>query len=169
MDSGRRASGLKSELQFGMLSGGIIENERLIYNPGWMVQFCVDKELSKAVDIGLGVGLQGLEEETILPVFLDIKARMKDREHSPFLAVNIGGTKGWSSTYRNLSNFDYEGGFYFSTYYAFDFPINEKMSLLIAMGYIHQNGEIEYSAEGDLEFEEDFSLDYLTLRAGLRF
>lgn len=160
---------LTNDIQFGMLAGGQIVNREFIYSPGVIVQYSLNTRISPWIQAGLGLGIQAFESETILPVFLDLKAQFKEGDKAPFLGVNIGHTAGWSRSYRNVSAVEYEGGFYFSPYYSFQFPVAEKVNLLFAMGYIHQIGEIDFLTEFEDEIEEEFALDYLTLRIGARF
>lgn len=102
-------------------------------------------------------------------MFIDIKARFRAHEKSPLVGVNIGASSGWSTYYRNFSDYEYSGGFYFSPYYALQFPMRGSASMLLAFGYIHQLGHIEYFTEYEETFTESFALDFLTVRAGIRF
>jgi hypothetical protein len=160
---------IKTDIQVGMIAGGQILNQEFVYESGVMGQFGVTARLSPAIRLGLGLGLQSLEEETILPFFLDLKAQFKEGENAPFLGLNIGSSTGWSSFYDNLPGYEYEGGFYFSPYYSFQFLVSEEVNVLFSMGYIHQIAEVEYIMEFAEEYEERFSLDFLTLRTGIRF
>ncbi|NNC83553.1 MAG: hypothetical protein HKN79_08245 [Flavobacteriales bacterium] len=157
------------DLQFGMLAGGEIENETFYYRPGLMAQGAILTPISPWVDLGVGVGLQSFENETILPFFLDVEAQLKEGPRSNHIRLNIGSSLGWSSFYRDLPAYEYEGGFYFSTYHQMAFPLSKRTALLVALGYIHQRGEIEFDSGLDEELEEGFALDFLTIRTGIRF
>ena len=160
---------LKYDLQFGMLAGGQVVNENFIYKPGVIGQLGVNAKISSWIYAGLGVGLQSLEEETILPVFLDLKAHFREGDRSSFIGLNIGTSSAWSDDYRRVTEFEYEGGFYFSPYYSFQFPLSEKMNLLVVTGLIHQIGEIELHTEFHEDYDEKFAMDFFTVRAGIRF
>lgn len=159
---------INSDFQAGILMGGQVVNESFIYKPGVMGQFSLNAELSPRVQGGIGVAVISLEDETILPVYLDFKAFFGE-SNSSFLGLNIGASAAWSDYYRNVSEFQYEGGLYFSPYYTFQFPISDKMNFLVSTGLVHSIGEIEFFTEFDEEYEERFAMDFLTIRAGIRF
>lgn len=158
-----------SDIQVGMLAGGQIANDEFVYKSGFIAQYSLNTKISPWIDAGLGIALQSLETETILPIFLDVKARLREGEKAPFIGVNIGSSSGWSTYYRNFADYEYSGGFYFSPYYSFQFPVKGKVDFLLALGYIHQVGWIEYFTEFDESYLESFSMDFLTIRTGLRF
>jgi len=160
---------LASDFQLGMVTGGQITNEQFVYKSGFIGQFSVNARLSPWLYAGLGFGIESLDTETIIPSFIDFKARLNQNERSSFLGVNVGSSSGRSTYYRNFSDYDYHGGFYFSPYYAFQFPVKENLSFLISTGYIHQVGWIEYFTEYNETYLESFTMDFLTIRAGLRF
>jgi hypothetical protein len=159
---------IRSDFQFGLLVGGQISNEQFIYKSGPVFQYGLNTAISPWMDAGLGMSVQLLETEVILPIFLDFKARLRADGRSPFIGVNIGSSSGWSEFYRNFQDYEYSGGFYFSPYYAMQFPLSDKASFLVSFGYIHQVGHIEYFTDFDERFIESFSMDFLTIRAGLR-
>lgn len=159
---------IKSDIQLGILAGGELGNEKFTYKPGVIGQFSLNVQVSTVVHVGVGVALISLENETLLPVFTDFKAFFHD-ENSSFVGVNIGWSAAWSTYYRNVSEFEYEGGFYFSPYYSFQFPLTESTNLLIATGLVHSLGEIEFYTEFDEQYEEHFAMDFLTIRIGIRF
>ena len=160
---------LSSDFQVGMVAGGQVVNEQFIYKPGVIGQFSVNAEVSPWIHAGIGLAIQSLEDETILPLFVDIKAQFKEGDRASFLGLNIGTSTAWSDYYRNVSDFEYEGGFYFSTYYSFQFPLSDKVNFILATGFIHQIGEIEFYTEFDEKYEEDFAMDFISIRAGIRF
>lgn len=160
---------ISSDIQVGMLAGGQIANEQFIYKSGIIAQYSINTRLSPWIHAGIGMAIQSLETETIIPFFLDVKAQLKEGDRSPFIGVNIGSSSGRSTYYRNFANYDYHGGFYFSPYYSFQFPVSKRLNFLLATGYIHQVGWIEYFTEFEETYLESFSMDFLTVRAGLRF
>lgn len=160
---------LRSDIQGGIVMGGQVVNEKFIYKPGVMGQFSLNAQISPKVYAGIGVSMLSLEDETIVPVFLDVKAFFNERAQSSFLGLNVGASAAWSDYYRNVSEFEYEGGLYFSPYYSFQFPLSNEISLLVVTGLIHHIGEIEFITEFNEEYEERFAMDFLTIRAGIRF
>ena len=167
-DQPRKPLLLKTDFQAGILAGGQLGNEKFTYKPGIMGQFCVNTRISPVIHAGIGVALISLENETILPVFADVRAFFKG-EDSSFIGLNIGASAAWTSVYRNVSQFEYEGGLYFSPYYSFQFPVNEDINLLFATGIVHHTGEVEFLSEFGEKYEERFAMDFLTIRVGLRF
>lgn len=172
VDTGNRESRglqLSSDLQSGLVVGGQISNEQFVYKSGFSAQMAVNTKLSPWLYAGLGVGVQALDTETIIPVFVDFKAHLKESERTSFLGLNVGASSGQSTYYRNFADYDYHGGFYFSPYYSFQFPIDEDLNFLISTGYIHQIGWVEYFTAFDETYLESFTMDFLTIRAGIRF
>jgi len=159
---------LNSSFQVGILAGGQLVNEKFIYKPGLMGQFSLNTQISSRVHGGIGVALLSLEHETILPIFVDVKGFFRTK-NSSFLGLNIGTSAAWSDNFNNVSEFEYEGGLYFSTYYAFQFPISENTSFLVSTGLVHHVGEIEFLTMFNEEVEEQFAIDFLTIRGGIRF
>lgn len=160
---------IHSDIQVGVLVGGQISNEQFVYKPGLITQYSINKRLSPWISAGLGMGFELLDTETIIPFFVDVKAQLKEARKASFVGVNIGSSSGWSTYYRNFADYEYSGGFYFSPYYSLSFPVSDQVDFLLATGYIHQVGWIEYFTEYDESYLENFSMDFLTIRAGLRF
>jgi hypothetical protein len=160
---------IRSDIQGGIVMGGQVVNEKFIYKPGVMGQFSLNAQISPKVYAGIGVSMLSLEDETILPVYLDLKAFFNEGAQSSFIGLNVGASVAWSDYYRNVAEFEYEGGLYFSPYYSFQFPLSDDINFLVVTGLVHHIGEIEFITEFDEEYEERFAMDFLTIRAGIRF
>jgi hypothetical protein len=156
-----------ARLEGGLIIGGQILNDNLIYNPGGSFQYSYCIKSGNNVGFGLGAGIQFFEEEAFIPFYFDFIGMLNKHQNAPFLEFQAGYAMAWSNKYKNVRDYAFTGGIYFSTGIGRKFKFNDTFSSYISLSYKHQFASLTYTAFTINEYYEKLNYDMLVLSIGI--
>ncbi len=122
---------------------------------------------------GLGIGVDGYDRITMMPVFLSFRGHLRKNNITPFYFVNAGYSAAWEND--NLEGIEYEyvrGGFMVQPGMGYMFAL-KNMSLFFSLGYKIQQSSVAYNFENGwsnpTEIQEERIRKRLTMSIGIAF
>lgn len=156
-----------ARLEGGFIMGGQIFNDNMIYNPGGSFQYSYCIKSGDKAGFGLGAGVQFFEEEAFIPFYLDFVGLLSKSQNSPFLTFQTGYAFGWSDKYKNIQNYTFNGGIYFSAGIGRRFKFNDTFSSYISLSYKHQFASLIYNASAIEDYYEKLNYDMIVISIGI--
>jgi hypothetical protein len=147
--------------------GGQIFNDNLIYNPGGSFQYSYSLKSGSRSAFGLGVGVQFFEDEAFIPFYFDFLGFLSKSQNSPFLTFQTGYSAAWSNKYKNIRDYYFKGGIYYSAGFGRKFNFNDAFSSYIAISYKHQFASLTYSASAVDDYYEKLNYDMIVISIGI--
>lgn len=126
----------------------------------------------KSISACVGIGMDYYVEATY-PLFLDLRTNIFNKASTPFIYAD-GGYSCLSKKSLGEYEMDRKGGAYYAAGIGYEFPVNGKVKAVIDCGYSYK----QFSKIIDNEpwrssvhsFDTyDYSLNRISIRAGLRF
>ena len=123
---------------FGVLNGGM--------GADWQVQ-TVQGIRYKTLYAGIGAGIDNYFRKTI-PVFLDLRKNIFEREKTPFLYLDLGGSypykknesgSSWTGSYTST----FKKGYYYDAGIGYNIPFSGRFAAVISVGYSQKSLEEE--------------------------
>jgi hypothetical protein len=112
--------------------------------PGIAFQYCYGIKSSKKVGLGIGGGFQYFENESFVPVFLDVVYFLNQRKYTSFINLETGYAMGWSKNYSDYHNSSYKGGFNMGICFGKKIAMFSQFSMYLSAKYNLQIAKLEY-------------------------
>ena len=154
-------------------AGLIVGNENNLEGPAYSISTVNGYRFSPYFGAGLGIGVDGYNRITMLPIFLSFRGNLKKENVSPIYFLNAGYSAAWKNDNVDGIEYDYvRGGFMVHPGFGYMFTIN-KMALNLNLGYKIQQSSIAYSFENGwaspTEIQEERTRRRLTMSIGIAF
>ncbi len=166
-DEGKSSLKIHHTLETGLTVGGQLTNENFVYKSGFLVQYTADMQASSRVYYGLGTGLEKFNDETFIPLFASFKGMLKKKDNTSFLAAQLGYAIGSSRKFNQYTNYDFNGGMFFSPGYGYRFSVGDAFSVLCSIHYKHQFAKIRYENFDRKTYKESLNYDLISFRIGI--
>jgi len=158
---------MSARLEGGLVLGGQIINDGLIYLSGSNLMYTNSIKTSGNSFLGLGAGFYNFRNETFIPFVFDFFGFTGKSKNKPFLNFQAGYSLGFSDLYKNYSDYNFKGGLCFSAGLGKCFAISNRFSALISISYRHQFAHVRYTYSGVSEIESDLNYDMLLFTFGI--
>jgi hypothetical protein len=156
-------------LDVAYIFGAQIYNDNFLYNPGFNVYGIYGTSVNERVNVGLGTGVQLFQNETFIPVFIDLTGFIDKKKNTRLLSLQCGYSFAWSNALRNLRNSRLNGGIYLNAGFARKFFIDENFSIIPSISYRHQFAQIEYEVFNLEQYCEKINYDMLVVGISFLF
>lgn len=125
---------------------------------------------NKKIGVGAGFGIE-FYEETMLPVYIDLKYHFNQRKISPFVAIQGGYSFSLEDNDNSDNIYNYEqkylGGYFFNPEIGMLINLQSYNALLFSLGYRHQL--LRYEQEYPYEVTTDHYYNRFSIRFGFIF
>jgi len=158
---------LSSKIYFSYIIGAQLYNDNALYNPGVSALFTQSYRLSGNVDLGIGSGYTSLLNERFVPFYFELFGYKKKNKNSPIIRFQIGYSAAWYATDYGQTDYDLDGGFYFTAGMGRRMRINNRYAVLFHWSYCHQSGKINYQIFGNQPYTDAVNYDMIQLGIGL--
>lgn len=126
------------------------------------------------IGTGIGIGIDGYDRITMMPVYLSLRGHLKKNNVTPFYFMNVGYSAAWEND--NTAGVEYEyvrGGFMIQPGLGYMFAL-KNMALYFNVGYKIQHSEIAYTFENGwtptpTEIQEERTRKRMTISLGIAF
>jgi len=149
--------------------GGQGENRNFVTKNGLNFQTNALYRLNNYISTGIGLGYARLQNETFVPLFVAVKAHLKDAENSAYFKTNIGHSIATNYVLDKLEYYELQGETYFSIAYGYQWRITEKVDLNIELNLEFQEAELEYESFSGTSFEDEMQNYFLSFKTGVKF
>lgn len=123
---------------------------------------------------GVGIGIDGYDRITMMPVYLSLRGHLKKNHVTPFYFMNAGYSVAWENDHTPGVEYDYvRGGWMLQPGLGYMFAL-KNMALYFNLGYKIQHSAIAYSIENGwtptpTEIQEERTRKRITLGIGIAF
>ncbi|RLD27198.1 MAG: hypothetical protein DRI70_04755 [Bacteroidetes bacterium] len=155
-----------SKIYMSYIFGAQIYNDNVLYNPGVSVLFTQSYSLSGNIDLGVGSGYTSMGNERFVPFYLEAYGFKKMSSNSPIIKFQFGYSAAWYKNTEALSDYNLNGGIYFSAGMGRQIPLNNRYSLLFHWSYCHQSGKVDYQIFGNQDYSEQVNYDMIKISIG---
>ncbi|MBN1599909.1 MAG: hypothetical protein JW894_16555 [Bacteroidales bacterium] len=97
-------------LSAGFVVGGYILDETQNFLTGGLFQYSYNIKINNRIGTGYGVGVDFLEKDFFIPLYLNSVAFITPEERSPFVDFQTGYSVGWSGRYKDYDSYNFNGG-----------------------------------------------------------
>jgi hypothetical protein len=123
--------------------------------------------------VGLGIGIDGYNRITMMPIFLSFRGNLKKSNVTPFYFLNAGYSAAWENDNLEWIEYDYvRGGFMLQPGLGYMFAF-KNMAMYFNLGYKIQQSEIAYNFQNGwatpTEIQEERTRKRLTMSIGIAF
>ncbi len=121
---------------------------------------------------GIGIGIDGYDRMTLMPVFLSLRGNLNKNKVTPFYFLNAGYSAAWANDDTPGITYDYvRGGFMLQPGLGYMFAL-KNMALYFDIGYKLQKSDISYSYENGwdgfpVEVQEERTRNRITISIGI--
>lgn len=154
-------------IEIGVLAGAEISRNTGDFKLAYAGRYTGVYLLSPQFSIGGGIGFEQYDEISLIPIFLDAHAYLKPQMNTSFFAFQIGYAPGWHKEYRQLEDYEFQGGFFSEFDYGRRIPINEKLNFNIALGLKFQRSAIEIENIFLNDYQEHINYLLLSFKVGI--
>ncbi len=126
--------------------GGNITSDNFVLQSGLGANVQLNFKLEDHVYWGVGTGFESLNDDQLLPLYLDIKGFVKKNKSSFFFDGQLGYAFMWNNHYSEFNNYTYEGGIRFAAGAGYKFPIDDDHMLMFSLNYKQQYSSITYES-----------------------
>lgn len=163
------STSLKSIIALGSSVGSDVAQDNDNLKFGYFGHITLQRSISARFDLGLGVGLENYQEETLMPLFVAANAFFKPTTTTGFLSTQIGYAFAWHEDYSELEDYDYQGGWLYSLNYGYRFKINAKFAFLASLGVDFQTSQVKIELNQSREYIERVHFLLFSFSTGIQF
>jgi len=158
---------LSSKLYMSYVFGAQLYNDNALYNPGLSVLFTESYRVSSNIDIGIGSGYTSLTGERFIPIFIEAFGNKNSISNSPIIKFQFGYSAAWYKQYDYPSDYNLNGGVYFSAGMGRRFWLRNRYSILFHWSYCHQSANVEYQVFGGHNYSNMVYYDMIKISMGV--
>ncbi len=123
----------------------------------------------KHISVGGGVGIEWYDEETLFPIYADLRLYKKSEGRTPFFATHAGYAPGWHEAYRKLDNYELEGGWRLGFDYGWHLAVQDQLAVQLSLGLHFQQLRIDVDTGFSDDYTESITYVLLGFKTGILF
>lgn len=156
-------------ISIGTVGGAQITTNSVYLKYGGGVYASVHNILNDRLSLGVGVGVEQIDNESLYPFYLEGKGMLSDKAATGFLMVTAGYAAGNNPSYENYDGYNYRGGGLFGAGWGYRWPLKKDDYFSISVSYRQQFIHLSYSDHHNFNFRERLSYSLLFVRASIEF
>lgn len=157
------------KIEIGVLAGAEVSRNTGDFKFAYAGRYTGSYQVSSYFSIGGGLGYERYDDITLIPIFIDAHAFLKPQLNTSYFSFQIGYAPGWHDAYRQLDNYNFQGGFFTGFNYGRRIPIKNDINFLIDLGLKFQQTEVEINNTFLDDYEEKINYILLNFRTGISF
>ena len=160
---------LSPSLSVSTMAGGQVNSAGFYYRSGTSVQLSVRAHATDRLSIGIGGGIEKLQQEWIYPIFSEFVYAFRNTPGTGFFILQAGYSFSYLNAYESFEGYNGSGGFMISPGWGYSIPLKDRTKLFFASQFRQQQFMVEYHDDHGGEYEDRFSYSFLMLKIGLEF
>lgn len=154
------------------LEGGLIihfpdDDFNSVATTGASFQYCYGLKVAERVGIGLGTGFHYFENESYVPIYLNMVYFLNGNKKCSFVFFDGGYSLGWSDKIKEYLDSEFSGGLSFNVGFGKKIWLLEQFSVFLKAGYHYQNIQLKYENVLEQSFDRKFHFHMFVLTLGL--
>jgi hypothetical protein len=160
---------LSPSISAGTLVGGQFNSGGFYYKSGFAAYLSLDACRRERLQVGFGAGIERMPQEWFFPMYLQLRSSMSDQTTGGFFILQVGYTFSIMEAYNYYRGSEDHGGLMISPGWGYKIQLEKSAQLYFTTQFKQQNLSIDYTTEAGSRFSDQFTYNFLTLNAGIRF
>jgi hypothetical protein len=160
---------LNPSIHFGTLVGGQFNSGGFYYKSGFGTYITLDGAKKERLQIGLGAGIERLPREWLFPMYVQLISSLNDRTTGGFFILQTGYAFSILEAYNHYHGTEDHGGFMISPGWGYKIALEHNAQIYFSAQIKQQSLSIDFTNDTGARYNDQFTYNFLMLRAGIRF
>jgi hypothetical protein len=160
---------LSPSISFGTLAGGQFNSGGFYYKSGFASYIALDVSKRERLQIGIGAGIERTPREWFFPFYVQLASSLNDKTTGGFFVLQAGYAFSIMEAYNHYEGTEDHGGFMISPGWGYKIKLDRNAQIFFTAQFKQQSLSVDFTTESGSYFSDQFTYNFLLLRAGIRF